>query len=71
MAETRKQYTEQQYYAQHQSDSGNIPSDFKGLGYYSRTSLEDIINNFMVQLLGEVNPRLCDGSMMRWLKVIS
>ena len=30
MAETRKQYTGQQYYAQHQSDSGNIPSDFKG-----------------------------------------
>ena len=53
MAETRKQYTEQQYYAQHQSDSGNIPSDFKGLGYYSRTSLEDIINNFMVAYIGE------------------
>ena len=30
-----------------------------------------VINNFMVQLLGETNPRLCDGSMMRWLKVVS
>lgn len=53
MAETRKQYTGQQYYAQHQGDSGNIPSDFKGLGYYSRTSLEDIINNFIVAYIGE------------------
>ena len=29
-----------------------------------------IINNFMVQLLGEATPRLCDGSMMRWLRVV-
>ena len=30
-----------------------------------------VINNFMVQLLGEPVPSLCDGSMMRWLKVYS
>ena len=29
------------------------PADFKGLGYYSRTSLEDIINNFIVAYIGE------------------
>ena len=29
-----------------------------------------IINNFMIQLLGESTPSLCDASMMRWLKVI-
>ena len=30
-----------------------------------------LINNFAVQLLGESNIRLCDGSMMRWLKVVT
>ena len=30
-----------------------------------------VINNFMVQLLGESAPSLCDGSMMRGLKVLS
>ena len=29
-----------------------------------------IINNFMVQLLGESGPSLCDASMMKWLQVI-
>ena len=29
-----------------------------------------IINNFAVQFLGESVPNLCDGSLMRWLKVI-
>jgi len=31
----------------------------------------EVINNFMIQLLGESVPSLCDGSMMRWLKVLS
>lgn len=53
MAETRKLYNERGYYAKHQGDTGNIPSDFLGLGYYRRTSLEDIINNFIVAYVGE------------------
>ena len=53
MAESRKIYTGQQYYANFEGDAGSTPADFKGLGYYSRTSLEDIINNFMVAYIGE------------------
>ena len=53
MAETRKLYTQKQYYAEHQGDSANIPDDFKGLGYYRRTNLEDAINNFIVAYIGE------------------
>tara|TARA_E500000318_G_scaffold14217_2_gene13847 strand:+ start:1490 stop:2434 length:945 start_codon:yes stop_codon:yes gene_type:complete len=53
MAETRKLYNERGYYAKHQGDTGNIPSDFLGLGYYRRTSLEDVINNFIVAYIGE------------------
>jgi hypothetical protein len=29
-----------------------------------------VINNFMVQFLGEPVPSLCDSSMMKWLKVL-
>ena len=39
MAETRKLYNERAYYADQQGDTANIPADFKGLGYYRRTSL--------------------------------
>jgi hypothetical protein len=53
MAESRKIYTSQQYYANFEGDAGNTPADFKGLGYYSRTSLEDVINNFIVAYIGE------------------
>lgn len=53
MAETRKIYDERGYYADHQGDSANIPAEFKGLGYYRRTSLEDVINNFIVAYTGE------------------
>lgn len=53
MAESRKIYTSQQYYANFEGDAGNTPADFQGLGYYSRTSLEDIINNFIVAYIGE------------------
>ena len=53
MAESRKIYTSQQYYANFEGDAGNTPANFKGLGYYSRTSLEDIINNFIVAYIGE------------------
>jgi len=31
----------------------------------------EVINNFMIQLLGESGPSLCDASIMRWLKVLS
>lgn len=53
MAESRKIYTERQYYAKHQNDSANIPSDFKGLGYYSRASVNDIVTNFIVAYIGD------------------
>ena len=53
MAESRKIYTQKEYYAKRQQDEDNIPDDFKGLGYYRRTSLEDAINNFMVAYIGE------------------
>jgi hypothetical protein len=53
MAESRKIYTSQQYYANFEGDAGNTPANFKGLGYYSRTSLEDVINNFIVAYIGE------------------
>jgi len=53
MAESRKIYTSQQYYANFEGDAGNTPANFQGLGYYSRTSLEDIINNFIVAYVGE------------------
>ena len=53
MAESRKLYNSKQYYAKHQGDTANIPSDFEGLGYYRRTSLEDAINNFIVAYIGE------------------
>ena len=53
MAESRKIYTSQQYYANFEGDAGNTPANFQGLGYYSRTSLEDIINNFIVAYIGE------------------
>lgn len=53
MAESRKLYTGQQYYAKHQGDTANIPSDFAGLGYYRRVNLDDVINNFIVAYVGE------------------
>jgi len=53
MAESRKLYNPKSYYANHQGDTDNIPEDFKGLGYYRRTNLEDAINNFIVAYIGE------------------
>lgn len=53
MAESRKLYTQRDYYAKHQGDTANIPDNFKGLGYYRRVSLEDTINNFIVAYIGE------------------
>jgi len=53
MAESRNIYTQKAYYAKHQGDTANIPDDYKGLGYYRRTNLEDAINNFIVAYIGE------------------
>ena len=55
MAESKKIYTSQQYYANFEGDAGNTPANFKGLGYYSRTSLEDIINNFNGNMIDNIN----------------
>ena len=51
MAESRKIYTNQAYFADFENDVANTPADFKGLGYYRRTSLEDVINNFSEEKL--------------------
>ena len=53
MAESRNIYTNQAYFANFENDAANTPANFKGLGYYSRTSLEDVINNFIVAYIGE------------------
>ena len=53
MAESRKIYTNQAYFANFENDAANTPANFKGLGYYRRTSLEDVINNFIVAYIGE------------------
>lgn len=53
MAESKKIYTDKGYYAKHEGDTANIPSDYQGLGYYSRTSVEDIVNNFIIAYVGE------------------
>jgi hypothetical protein len=53
MAESKKIYTDKGYYAQHEGNTSEIPSNFKGLGYYSRTSVEDIVNNFIIAYIGE------------------
>jgi len=53
MAESRKIYTDQAYNAIFDGVPGDSPADFKGLGYYSRTSIEDIVNNFVVAYIGE------------------
>ena len=53
MAESTKLYNDKSYYAKHEGNTGNIPENFEGLGYYSRTNLEDIINNFIIAYIGE------------------
>jgi len=53
MAESKKIYTNQAYFANFENDVANTPADFKGLGYYRRTSLEDVINSFIVAYIGE------------------
>ena len=53
MAESGKIYTGRQYYAKHQDDTANIPADFKGLGYYSRTNVQDIVTNFIIAYIGD------------------
>ena len=49
MAESRKLYTDADYLAFHDGEDGATPVD---LGYYQRTNLEDIINNFIVAYIG-------------------
>jgi hypothetical protein len=53
MAELKTKYSEQNYYAKFENDAANIPTDFKGLGYYSRTSVADIVNSFIIAYIGE------------------
>jgi len=53
MAESKKLYTEKGYYAKYEGDEANIPDSFEGLGYYSRTNVKDIVNNFIIAYIGE------------------
>jgi hypothetical protein len=53
MAESRKLYDERGYYADHQGDATNTPDNFKGMGYYRRTNLDDAVNNFIVAYVGD------------------
>ena len=46
-------YTNEQYYAQRQNDTANIPTDFEGLGYYQYVKLTDIVNDFMMSKVGD------------------
>lgn len=53
MATSRKENTESAYYADFEGRLSDVPDGFKGLGYYSRTSIEDVVNNFMVAYTGD------------------
>lgn len=53
MAESKKLYTEKGYYAEREGNTADVPSDFQGLGYYTRTNIEDIVNNFIIAYVGE------------------
>ena len=50
MAESRKLYTDADYLANYDGEAGATPVD---LGYYQRTNLEDMINNFLVAYIGK------------------
>ena len=50
MAESRKLYTDADYLAHY---DGELNVDAVDLGYYQRTNLEDIINNFIVAYVGQ------------------
>lgn len=53
MAESKKIYTDKEYYAKHEGNVASVPDNYQGLGYYSRTSVEDIVNNFIIAYVGE------------------
>lgn len=53
MATSRKENTESAYYADFEGRLNDVPAGFKGLGYYSRTSIEDVVNSFIVAYTGD------------------
>ena len=60
MAETRKLFRDDDYQAQYDNESFSSPQEESrwresglDLGYYQRTHLDDIINNFIVAYIGE------------------
>jgi len=53
MAESKKIYNDKGYYAKHEGNTADIPDDFKGLGYYARTNVESIVDNFIIAYVGE------------------
>ncbi len=53
MAESKQNYTNKAYYADFENRPADVPADFEGLGYYQRSSLQDIIDNFIISYIGD------------------
>ena len=53
MAEDKLKYTERGYYAKFEARPDDIPDDFGSLGYYQRSSVQDIIDNFVIAYVGD------------------
>ena len=53
MADQQHKYTDSQYYAKFEARAADVPDDFEELGYYQRTSLEEIIDNFIIAYVGD------------------
>ena len=53
MAESKQNYTNKAYYADFENRLADVPADFEGLGYYQRSSLQDIIDNFIISYIGD------------------
>lgn len=53
MADQKHKYTDSQYYAKFEARTADVPDDFEELGYYQRSSLEEIIDNFIIAYVGD------------------
>lgn len=53
MAEDKLKYDERGYYAKFEARPDDIPDDFGSLGYYQRSSVQDIIDNFVIAYVGD------------------
>lgn len=53
MAGDKLKYNERGYYAEFEARPDDIPDDFGSLGYYQRSSVQDIIDNFVIAYVGD------------------